>query len=97
MSNAHTSEIVREIFTVASLLMKFDRDDILLDPEHPDLFIEMLNEMGYRSVGGRPFTKMGFRQLMARLDHGVKIELIEEFNLGHQPVYRQMLMHSNGK
>lgn len=93
--SAHTPELVRDIFAVASLLMKFDRDDILLDTEHPDLFIEILNELGYRSVSGRPFTKMGFRQMMARLDDSDKLELIEEFNLGHQGVYRQMLMHAN--
>lgn len=85
-------DTIREIFDIASILIKFECEDIL---EKQTSFIDFLNALGVKAPNGREFTKMGFRQLMSNLTEQEKFELIEEFNASHKQVYRMMEMHSN--
>lgn len=83
-------EVIKEIITVVSILIKFEREDIL---ENQNLFIEFLNELGIKNKG-RSFNKANFRHLMSSLTKEEKLKLIEEFNMGHQSTYRVIEMYS---
>ncbi|QPI13857.1 anti-sigma 70 protein [Serratia phage 4S] len=88
-------ELVREIFTVASLLIKFDSEDILeRRVEGKRLFIEVLNELGIRNTNNKPLTESSFKKLIQGLSKEEKESLIEEFNQGFQAIYCRMAMHS---
>lgn len=90
-----THEVVKDIFAVASILIKMGREDILEDQL---LFIEFLNELGVRTTWGRKFTKMGFRQMMSRLNPESKKRFVQEFNEGFRDLYTTQTMrpHSDG-
>ena len=77
-------EIVSEIITMASLLIKFQREDILF-----------LNECGIRNEFGRELNSANFRKMVAELSDDEKKQLIQEFNVGHESVYRHMEMYAN--
>ncbi|QQK88175.1 hypothetical protein [Providencia phage PSTRCR_127] len=81
---------VREIINVASILIKFDCEDIL---ENKPLFIEFINELGLRN-NGKLFNKSNFAKLMSSLSDEEKATVIEEFNVGHKSVYRTLAMYS---
>ena len=74
-------ELAKDIIAYASVLIKMDCDDVL---ENQTLFIEMLNESGYRTVTGKEFTKMSFRNLFGRLSRKEKESVIQEFLSGHR-------------
>ncbi|UPW39407.1 anti-sigma 70 protein [Escherichia phage vB_EcoM_ESCO47] len=84
-------EIVREIITVASILMKFSREDIVEDRQ---TFIEFLNEIGIRN-DGRQLNQNSFKKLVSNLTVEEKKTLISEFNEGYENIYRHLVMHSN--
>ncbi|UOX40366.1 10 kDa anti-sigma factor [Aeromonas phage AhFM11] len=84
-------ETVKDIIATASILIKMDREDIL---EDQDLFVEFLNELGFKSPSGEYFTKAGFRQMMKRIPENQKAELVEMFNLGHRATEQQMMMYT---
>lgn len=74
-------ELAKDIIAYASVLIKMDCDDVL---ENQTLFIEMLNESGYRTVTGKEFTKMSFRNLFGRLNGREKESVVQEFLSGHR-------------
>lgn len=84
-------EIVREIITVASILIKFGSEHILEKREH---FIAFLNEIGVSNEAGRALNQGNFRKLIEELSSEEKAELVEEFNEGYENVYRYMTMYS---
>ncbi|WKW87936.1 hypothetical protein pzkkv8_94 [Klebsiella phage pzk-kv8] len=85
-------EIVSEIITMASLLIKFQREDIL---ENREGFIAFLNECGIRNEFGRELNSANFRKMVTELSDDEKKQLIQEFNVGHESVYRHMEMYAN--
>ncbi|WJZ28153.1 anti-sigma factor [Serratia phage 92A1] len=88
-------ELVREIFTVASLLIKFDAENILEDRLNgKKVFIEFLNEIGIKGLNGKALTQTGFATLMKSLSEDEKASLVEEFNEGFKAIYCRMAMHS---
>lgn len=89
MNNA--VEVVREIITVASVLIKFSREDIV---EHRETFIAFLNEIGVNNEG-RALNQNSFRKLVSDLTQEDKKTLIEEFNEGFESVYRHLEMYKN--
>lgn len=84
-------EIVREIITVASILIKFSREDIVDNREN---FIAFLNEIGIRNEG-RQLNKGSFSKLIHSLTDEEKAELVSEFNEGFEDIYRHLTMHTN--
>lgn len=84
-------EIVREIITVASVLIKFGSEHILEKREH---FIAFLNEIGVKNEAGRALNQGNFRKLIEELSAEDKAKLVEEFNEGYESVYRYMTMHT---
>lgn len=84
-------EVVREIITVASVLIKFGSEHILEKREH---FIAFLNEIGVKNDMGRPLNQSNFRKLIEDLSSEEKLQLVEEFNEGFESVYRYMTMYS---
>lgn len=84
-------ETVREIISVASVLIKFAREDIV---EKRDSFIAFLNEIGVKNEGRR-LNHASFRKMISDLTDDEKKELIEEFNEGFEDIYRHISMHTN--
>ena len=84
-------EIVREIITVASILIKFSREDIVEDRAN---FIGFLNEIGIKK-DGRQLNQNSFRKLITNLTAEEKKTLISEFNEGFENIYRHLTMYSN--
>lgn len=84
-------EVVREIITVASVLIKFGSEHILEKREH---FIAFLNEIGVKNDVGRSLNQSNFRKLIEDLSAEDKVKLVEEFNEGFESVYRYMAMYS---
>lgn len=74
-------ELVKDIAAFASILIKLQRDDILMNQT---LFIEVLNGFGFRTTTGEEFTKMSFRMMIERLRPAQKYAFIEEFKSGHR-------------
>lgn len=81
MFKLRTLELCKDIAAAASLLMKFECDDILTNQT---LFIEFLNESGFRTVKGQEFSKMSFRNMFERLPHEDRRSVIAEFMEGHR-------------
>ncbi|ADM79606.1 anti-sigma factor [Aeromonas phage phiAS4] len=52
------NETIKEIISIASVLIKFGCEDILNNQE---LFVSFLNELGLKSPSGEEFTRAGFR------------------------------------
>lgn len=84
-------EIVREIITIASILIKFSREDIVEDRAS---FIGFLNEIGIKK-DGRQLNQNSFRKLITNLTAEEKKTLISEFNEGFENIYRHLAMYSN--
>lgn len=86
-------EIVREIFTVVSILIKFNSEDVL---EHKrEHFIAFINELGLRTETGKEFNVVNFKKLMTDLSVDDKNLLIEEFNSGYRDLYQYLEMYTN--
>lgn len=86
-------DIVREIITVASILIKFDAEDIL--QRKTENFVAFINELGIRNEAGREFNVASYKKLMKELPYEDKMTLVEEFNEGFASIYRHMEMYSN--
>lgn len=86
------NETIKEIISIASVLIKFGCEDILNNQE---LFVSFLNELGLKSPSGEEFTRAGFRQMMKRLPTDQREELVEMFNQGHRDINHQMIMYTN--
>lgn len=84
-------EIVREIITVASILIKTTCEDIL---ERRENFIAFLNELGLRNEHGRELNLVNFKKLIDGLTEDEKKSLVEEFNEGYEDIYRHLAMHN---
>lgn len=69
-------DLAKDIIATASILIKYERDDIL---SNQSLFIEFLNELGFRTVTGKEFTKMGFRNMFLRMSEKDRREVLSEF------------------
>ena len=80
-----------EIVAVTSILIKFGFDDIL---ENHNLFIAFLNELEI-AVNGKKVTSANLHMLTQEITTKQKKQLIEEFNLGHEPIYRRLAMYTN--
>lgn len=79
-------ETLAEIIAVVSILIKFGHDDII---EDKSLFIAFLNELGLRYNGFR-ITSANLLKMTEEITTKQKKQLIEEFNIGHEPVYRKL-------
>lgn len=86
-------DIVREIITVASILIKFDAEDIL--QRKTENFVAFINELGIKNEAGREFNVASYKKLMKELPYEDKMVLVEEFNEGFASIYRHMEMYSN--
>ena len=71
-------ELAKDIVATASLLIKLGIDGSIL--EQQSTFIEFLNEAGVRTVTGKEFTKMSFRQMFARMTPSELSEIMSEFS-----------------
>lgn len=71
-------ELAKDIVATASLLIKLGIDGSIL--EQQSTFIEFLNEAGFRTVTGKEFTKMSFRQMFARMTPSELSEIMSEFS-----------------
>ena len=80
-----------EIVAVTSILIKFGFDDIL---ENHNLFIAFLNELEI-TVNGKKVTSANLHMWTQEITTKQKKQLIEEFNLGHEPIYRRLAMYTN--
>lgn len=80
-----------EIVAVVSILIKFGHDDIV---EDKNLFIAYLNELGF-TFNGKPLTKTSLHTMTQEITNRQKEQLIREFNLGHEPIYRKLAMYTN--
>ena len=85
-------EIISEIITMASILIKFEREDIL---ENRVNFIAFCNEAGIRNEAGRQLNLSNFRKMMLDLTDDERKVLVEEFNEGFEGVYRHIEMYGN--
>lgn len=74
-------ELAKDIVSFASVLIKMECDDILANQS---LFIEVLNETGFRTSTGKEFTKMSFRNIFSRLTSKEREHVIQEFMTGHR-------------
>ncbi len=86
-------DIIREIITVTSILIKFDAEHLI--EGKTENFVAFLNELGIRNEAGKEFNVASYKKMMKELSHEDKMELIEEFNEGFASIYRHMEMYSN--
>lgn len=87
-------DIAREIITVASLLIKFDAEDIIFKKD--EVFVAFINEIGIRNEVGKEFNVASYKKFMRELlDNDDRVKLIEEFNEGFSDIYQKMEMYSN--
>ena len=77
MKQNKSLELVKDIIATVSVLIKFEMDGEILDSQ--SMFIEFLNEAGYRTVSGKLFTKMNFRKMFERLSKTELDEAMTEF------------------
>ncbi|ANM46605.1 anti-sigma factor [Morganella phage vB_MmoM_MP1] len=82
--------LAEEIVTIVSILIKFECDDIL---DNQELFVEFLNELGLRN-NGRSLSKVNMATLFERMTAAERKRIIENFNIGHQSLYRLIEMYS---
>lgn len=85
-------EIITEIATIASILIKTDCDDIMYKR---DEFIAFLNEAGVRNEYGRELNLVSFAKLFKELSEVEREQLLEEFNAGFEDVYRYLMMYAH--
>lgn len=83
-------EMLKEVVTVASILIKFEAEDILAK----GIFWTFLEELGIKSPNGSPISKYYVNRAVNELSRREKAELLSEFNEGHESLYRQMEMYS---
>ena len=84
-------ETLCEITAVVSILIKFGHDDIL---ENKNLFIAFLNELGI-TINNKKVTQASLFNLTQDITNRQKEQLIDEFLVGHEPIYRKLTMYMN--
>lgn len=84
-------ETLCEIAAVISILIKFGFDNIIEDKH---LFVAFLNELGIRYEGKRITWHM-IQNMVLDITNRQKEQLIREFNIGHEPIYRKLAMYTN--
>lgn len=72
-----TTELALDIAAYASLLVKMGFDECVTNQK---LFVEMCNESGFRTLTGKEFTQMSFRQMFTRLQPHAKKQVREVFS-----------------
>lgn len=82
-------EILSEIVTVVSILIKTDCEDVMSKREN---FIAFLNELGIRNEHGRELNAVSFKKMVDSLTQDEREQLIEEFNKGYEDIYRYLEM-----
>lgn len=85
-------EALAEIIAIASLLIKFGFDEVLENKAH---FVAFLNELKVKSYTGAPITAHTLTTMAESITTREYRQLIEEFNIGHEPLYRQLEMCLN--
>ncbi|AEO97175.1 anti-sigma 70 protein [Salmonella phage vB_SenM-AKM_NP4] len=85
-------EVAREVVTIASLLIKFGRDDIV---DKRDNFIAFINETMSADKNWKQLNQSSFRKIISDLTAEEKGMLVEEFNEGFEDIYRHLTMHTN--
>ena len=81
-------ETLADIIATSSILIKFGHDDIM---ENMSLFVEFLGELGFK-VDGKRINEYLFKKMVQSLTKNERSDLIEEFNIGHEPIYRKLAM-----
>jgi hypothetical protein len=76
-----TEELIFDILAFRSILFKMQFDECA---ENESLFVQMLNEAGYRTVTGKEFSLMGYRKMMERADN-TKLRIMVD-KLMHDPI-----------
>lgn len=84
-------EDLKDIIAVVSILIKFGHDDIL---ENKALFIAFLNELGM-TISNKKVTATSLYNATQEITHRQRRELVSEFNVGHEPIYRKLTMVLN--
>lgn len=72
-----TAELCKDIFAFAVLLTRFGYEDSV---KNQRLFIEMLNEAGFRTVTGVKFTQQSMYSMIKHLHSNIITEIKEEFS-----------------
>lgn len=85
-------EVLAEVIAVASILIKFGFDEILENKAH---FIAFLNELNIKTEKGAAITAHTLFTMTQEITVQQRKQLIEEFNLGHQPLYQRLEMCLN--
>jgi len=70
-----SNEIAADIMAMANICIRLGNDELV---ENQKLWVEFLNEAGFRTVRGEEFTYMSYRQMMARLDPEFKKKIVAE-------------------
>jgi hypothetical protein len=69
------NEIAADVMTFANICLRLGFDESV---NNQKVFVEMINEAGFRTVSGKKFTYMSYRQMMNRLDDDFKRKIIAE-------------------
>ncbi|ACL78470.1 anti-sigma 70 protein [Escherichia phage vb_EcoM-VR5] len=85
-------EIVSEIATIVSILIKTDCEDIM---QRRDEFIAFLNELGIRNEHGKELNGLSFNKLFKSLTEDERDTLIEQFNEGYEDIHRYLMMYTS--
>lgn len=78
---AKTEEIIKEIIVFRQILYKMGCDD---EANNEKVFVDVLNDFGFRSSYNKPLTYMGYRQMMERADQTMLRDFI--LSLQHEPL-----------
>lgn len=70
-------EIARDIVATASLVMKLNPDSEIFDTQTS--FIAFINELGFRTMRGKEWSKMNFRNLFRDLSPSEYAKVRSEF------------------
>ena len=81
-------ETLSDIAATISLLIKFGQDEII---ENKPLFISFLNELKFK-YNGRKITSDRLFEMTQDITIQEQKLLIEQFNVGHEPIYRKLAM-----
>lgn len=85
-------EIVSEIATIVSILIKTDCEDIM---QKRDEFIAFLNETGIRNELGKELNSVSFNKLFRGLTEDEREQLVNQFNEGYEDIHRYLMMYTS--
>lgn len=81
MKRAQENQLIEEVFTIGSLLIKFGFEHIL---EDQNLFIGFLNELGFKDTNGRSLTRPSMMTIFTR--NNIK-RIVESFTNEYRNYY----------